>query len=378
VTSPSLLPDLVRLVVGLVLLTAGADGLVRGTGAIARRVGVSALLVGLTVVAFGTSAPEVAVSIGAAVQDRGDVALGNVVGSNIFNVLFILGVSALVTPLVVRRQLVRLDVPVMVGVSVLPLLLGLDGRLSRAEGALFLVLLALYLANIARIALRDRTSTAAFDPFAAAGPLARRRPWPVDVLFAAGGLVLLVVGAGQLIQAATGIARAAHMSELVIGLTIVAAGTSLPELATSVVASIRGERDLAVGNVVGSNIFNVLAVLGAAALAAPEGLPVAAGVRTFDFPVMLAVALACLPVFVTGARISRFEGAVFLLYYALYLVYLGLHTADHDFQEEFGVAVLGVVLPLTIALAGALWLQAKEEERARPLPGEAAGKPRID
>jgi cation:H+ antiporter len=365
VISPSLLPDLVRVVVGLVLLTAGADGLVRGAGALARRMGVSALLVGLTVVAFGTSAPELAVSIGAASQGRADIALGNVVGSNIFNVLFILGVSALVTPLVVSRQLVRLDVPVMVGVSVLPLLLGLDGRLGRFEGALLLGLLAVYLAALARLALRDRTASAVFDPLAATDP-PRRRPWLIDVLFAAGGLTLLVVGAAQLIHGAAGVARAARVSELVIGLTIVAAGTSLPELATSVVASIRGERDLAVGNVVGSNIFNVLAVLGAAALASPDGLPVAAGVRTFDFPVMLAVALACLPVFVTGARISRFEGAVFLLYYGLYLVYLGLHTSDHDFQEEFGVAVLGVVLPLTIALAGALWLQAREAEGQQP------------
>jgi cation:H+ antiporter len=362
VTSAGFLLDLGAVVLGIVVLTAGAEGVVRGAAALARRLGVSALIVGLTVVAFGTSAPEVAVSVGASVTGRGDVALGNVVGSNIFNVLVILGISALITPLVVRRQLVRLDLPVMVGVSALPLLLGLDGRLSRGEGVLFLVLLGGYLASIGLRVVRERGVDGAENPFddGEGGPLTH--PWAVDVAFAAGGLVLLVVGASTLVDGAAGLARAGGVSELVIGLTVVAAGTSLPEVATSVVASLRGQRDLAVGNVVGSNIFNVLAVLGAAAVVAPAGLPVAAGVRTFDFPVMLAVALVCLPVFVTGARISRGEGAVLVLYYLFYLVYLGLHVTDHDFQQEFGVVVLGAVLPLTLALAGALWLQASTPE----------------
>ncbi len=355
-----LLTNLGLLFGGLVLLTLGADGLVRGAGTLARRAGVSALLVGLTVVAFGTSAPEVAVSVGASLGGRGDVALGNVVGSNIFNVLFILGLSALVTPLVVRRQLVRLDVPVMVVVSALPLVLALDGRLGRLEGALLLFLLVAYLANVGRLAARGRASSALVENTSEDAVALPSYGWPIDVLLAVGGLIFLVVGAQALVGGATELARAAGVSELVIGLTLVAAGTSLPEVATSVVASVRGQRDLAVGNVVGSNIFNVLAVLGAAAVVAPDGLPVAAGVRTFDFPVMLAVALVCLPVFVTGARISRLEGGVLLFYYALYLVYLGLHISDHDYQEEFGIAVLGAVLPLTIALAGALWLQAQQ------------------
>jgi cation:H+ antiporter len=249
--------------------------------------------------------------------------------------------------------------------------MALDGRIGRGEGLLLLILLALYLANVGRLALRERGSDASADsgdeashPTAVAFDAALERSWMVDVALAAGGLVLLVVGANVLVAGASSLARSAGVSELVIGLTLVAAGTSLPEVATSVVASLRGERDLAVGNVVGSNIFNVLAVLGAAAVVSPVGLAIAPGVRTFDFPVMLAVALVCLPVFVTGARISRGEGAVLLLYYLLYLVYLGLHITDHDLQEEFGIVVVGAILPCTIALAGALWLQAKGDEPA--------------
>lgn len=356
-TTP-LLGDLASALVGLVVLTLGADLLVRGASALASRAGVPPLVVGLTVVALGTSAPEIAVSLDAAMGGRGDVALGNVVGSNIFNVLFILGASALAAPLVVKSQLVRLDVPVMVGVSALPLLLGFDGVISRGNGIALLLLLGAYVAVLATLARRGEAPEAvAADAVDAAAP-ASSSPL-LDLAFALGGLVLLVLGADALVEGATALARAAGVSELVVGLTVVAAGTSLPELATSLVASLRGQRDLAVGNVVGSNIFNVLAVLGAGA-AVSGGLEVAPGLLRFDFPVMLAVGIACLPVFMTGAAITRVEGAVFLAYYLLYAIYLGLHTADHPFQEEFGMAVLGVVLPLTIAVAAAMWMRARE------------------
>ncbi|MEK9509750.1 calcium/sodium antiporter [Gemmatimonadota bacterium Y43] len=355
-TTP-LVGDLVSTLVGLVVLTLGADLLVRGASALASRAGIPPLLVGLTVVALGTSAPEIAVSLDAAMGGRGDVALGNVVGSNIFNVLFILGASALAAPLVVKSQLVRLDVPVMVAVSALPLLMGLDGAISRGDGGLLLVLMAAYVAVLALLARRGEGHDA-IDVDAVATPSSSPL---LDLAFALGGLVLLVLGADALVEGATALARAAGVSELVVGLTVVAAGTSLPELATSLVASLRGQRDLAVGNVVGSNIFNVLAVLGTGA-AVSGGLEVAPGLLRFDFPVMLAVGLACLPVFMTGAAITRVEGAVFLAYYLIYAIYLGLHTADHPFQEEFGIAVLGVVLPLTIAVAAAMWLRGPEDE----------------
>ncbi|MEQ9569043.1 MAG: calcium/sodium antiporter [Longimicrobiales bacterium] len=366
-TASPLLGDLIRAVVGLVVVTVGADLLVRGATRLAARLGVPALLVGLTVVALGTSAPEIAVSVDAAIAGRGDVALGNVVGSNIFNVLFILGVSALAAPLVVKSQLVRLDVPIMVVVSALPLVFGFDRLISRVDGIVLLGLLVAYLALLGVLALRGRMAVPAFDDTLAPDP--GSSPW-VDVAIAVGGLALLIAGADARVAGATALARAAGVSELVVGLTLVAAGTSLPELATSLVASLRGQRDLAVGNVVGSNVFNVLAVLGTGA-AVGDGIDVAAGVLLFDFPVMLAVAVACLPVFVTGASISRREGAVFVLYYVLYAVYLGLHTADHPFEEEFGIAVLGVVLPLTITVAAAMWMRGTDDAdgRAASPPG---------
>ena len=374
-----LLPALEALI-GLVALTIGAELLVRGASRIAERTGIPPLVVGLTVVALGTSAPEIAVSVDAAVGGRGDVALGNVVGSNIFNILVILGLSAVAAPLAVRSQLVRLDVPVMVGVSALPLVLGFDRLISFGDGLVLLSLLALYLGLLVRVARKGLPQPVAAYPFHAppgehrTGTEARAKatgPAWRDVLTALAGLLLLVLGADRFVGGATDIARAAGISELVIGLTLVAAGTSMPELATSVLATLRGERDLAVGNVVGSNVFNVLAVLGAGA-AASGGMEVAAGVVMFDFPVMLAVGVACLPVFLTGSSITRREGAVFVFYYLLYSIYLGLHTADHPYQEEFGVAVLGVVLPLTIVVAAALWTRGAERRRNGSRPPRGA------
>ncbi len=343
--------DLLRIIVGLIALTVGAEFLVRGAGRLARRLRIPALVVGLTVVAMGTSAPEIAVSVDAAMAGQSDIALGNVVGSNIFNVLFILGLAALAAPLVVQSQLVRLDVPVMVVVSALPLLLGLDRLISLGDGAFLLGLLVAYVTILGWMARKGRVDASRLEVEAGVLP---QRLWWLDVALAAAGLGLLVGGAEWLVHGASAVARAAGISELVIGLTLVAAGTSLPELATSVVASLRGERDLAVGNIVGSNIFNVLAVLGVGAVAG-GGLPVPEGMLHFDLPVMLTVAIVCVPVFMTRATISRLEGAVFLFYYLLYAIYLGLHTTDHALQEEFGIAVVAVILPLTLAIA--FWLQ---------------------
>jgi len=340
--------SLVFLVLGLIALVAGASLLVRGAAKLAISFGISPLVVGLTVVAFGTSAPETAVSVGAALQGNSDIAVGNVVGSNIFNVLFILGVSALIAPLVIHRQLVRQEVPIMIGTSLLLGIMSLDGRIGHGEAALLLGLLLVYTGFLV-----VQSRRAGNDPHAmtlAEAPAASRwdRHWSVQLLLIVAGLVLLVVGADWLVDAAVEVARSLGVSDLVIGLTIVAAGTSLPEVATSVVATIRGERDIAVGNVVGSNTFNILGCLGISGLIAPPGLVVSPPLLAFDLWVMLATAVACFPIFITGRKIARWEGGLFLLYYAFYAVFLVLAATHHAALQGFTDAMLEYVLPLTI------------------------------
>jgi cation:H+ antiporter len=339
---------LALLILGLILLVVGAELLVRGASRLAAAVGISPLVVGLTVVAFGTSAPELAVSVQSALSGQADLALGNVVGSNIFNVLFILGLSALITPLVVSQQLVRLDVPVMIGVSVLLLLLSLDGVIGRWEGGLLFAGIVAYTWFLIRQSRRESAAAASCAnavPDAGRGmPGSRVR----NVALVIAGLTLLVLGSRWLVNGAIEMASALGVTELVIGLTIVAAGTSLPEVATSVLASIRGERDIAVGNVVGSNIFNILAVLGISGLVAPEGIEVVRSAVAFDIPVMTAVALACLPIFFSGYLIARWEGALFMGYYVAYTVYLVTHSADHALVPAFQTAMIVFVVPLTV------------------------------
>ncbi len=345
------------LVLGLVLLLTGAELLVRGAARLAARVGISALVIGLTVVAFGTSAPELAVTVQAGLAGKADLALGNVVGSNIFNVLFILGLSALITPLLVSRQLVRLDVPLMVGVSVLLLVLAIDGRVSTFDGVLLVAGLLAYTVFTVREGRRNNVDAGA-DPATETGLVARL---PVQLLLIVAGLALLVLGARWLVAGAVELAQAAGLSEAVIGLTVVAAGTSLPEVATSVVAAVRGERDMAVGNVVGSNIFNILLIAGVGATVAPGGLEVAPALLRFDLPVMVAVAVACLPIFFTAHLIARWEGALFFGYYVAYTLYLLLNATGHDALPAYSVAMLEFVLPLTVVTLLVLVLRALRE-----------------
>lgn len=343
------LMTIVYLIAGLVLLVAGAEVLVRGAGKLAAQFGIPPLIIGLTVVAFGTSAPETAVSVQAALDGKGDLAIGNVVGSNIANVLFILGLTALIAPLVVSRQIIRLDVPIMIGASLLTWALAWDGSLSRLDGALLFAGIVAYTAFLIISSRRDKTA-AADDEFAAEFGL-NEAPKPYAGLINLGlivvGLVLLVSGSNFLVEGAVNLARALGLSELVIGLTVVAVGTSLPELATSVMAAIKGERDIAVGNIVGSNIFNLLCVLGLASLVSPSAIPVAANALAFDFPVMIAVAIACLPIFFNGHCINRWEGAVFIGYYALYTAYLVLHSTAAPWLGALQQAMYSFVLPLT-------------------------------
>jgi cation:H+ antiporter len=357
--------------VGGVLLIAGAELLVRGASQLAIAAGISPLVVGLTVVAFGTSSPELAVTIGSAYAGQADVALGNVVGSNIFNVLFILGISAVIAPLAVAQQLVRLDVPIMIGTSVLTLLLALDDRIGRLDGlVLFSGVVAYTLFVISQSRRQSAGVRAEYQE--AFGRRARKRTSPlVNLALVLAGLGLLVLGAKWLVEAAVAFATMLGVSELVIGLTIVAAGTSLPEVATSILAALRGERDIAVGNVIGSNIFNLLAVLGLGSLFSPGGVPVPPGALTFDIPVMIAVAVATLPIAFTSYTIARWEGAVFLAYYLAYAAYVLLDAIEHAAVPAFGSAMTWFVLPLTaltllvLAVRGARGARATVE---RPPP----------
>jgi cation:H+ antiporter len=243
----------------------------RGASKLALSFGISPLVVGLTVVAFGTSAPEMAVSVQAALSGQVDIALGNVVGSNIFNVLFILGLSALIIPLLVARQLIRQEVPIMIGASLLLFALAWDGGISAAiDAALMFGLLLAYTVFLIWQSRRESKALAAEGTAeTASGKSSWDNHWGVQVLLIAAGLALLVLGADWLVTAAITFAKQLGVSELVIGLTIVAAGTSMPEVATSIVAALRGERDIAVGNVVGSNTFNILCVLGLSGMLAP-------------------------------------------------------------------------------------------------------------
>lgn len=337
----------VYLIAGLIALVVGAELLVRGASKLAAAAGISPLVVGLTVVAFGTSAPELAVSVNAALAGQADVALGNVIGSNTFNVLFILGSSALITPLIVSSQLIRLDVPVMIGVSFLVAVLAWDEKISRVDGGLLL------LGSVIYTGILIRWGKSAAEPAKAGEPRSSVKAGALrSVGLGVGGLLLLILGSRWLVHGAVSIATGFGVSELVVGLTIIAAGTSLPEVVTSVIASLRGERDIAVGNVVGSNIFNLLVVLGTGALFGPTGIAVAPAVLRFDIPIMVAVAVACLPIFFTGRVIARWEGGLLLAYYVAYSVYLVLGATRHAAQASFGDAMMWFAIPLTLITLG--------------------------
>jgi cation:H+ antiporter len=336
---------------GLVALVVGAELLVRGASKLALSFGISPLVVGLTIVALGTSAPEMAVSTGAVLNGQTDIAVGNVVGSNIFNVLFILGISALIAPLVVHKQVIRQELPIMLGAAILLLIMGWDGNITWLEAALLLVLTVVYTVFLI---VQSRRATAAEsaeynDEIAPAAPGAWDAKLPAQIGLIVVGLVFLVVGSDWLVSSAVVFAKSLGVSDLVIGLTIVAAGTSMPEVATSVMAAIKGERDIAVGNVVGSNIFNILGCIGlSGVVAGSTGLILAPSILTFDIWVLLAVTLACMPIFLSGREIARWEGGFFLAYYVAYVSYLILASQQHAALPMMSQVMMGFVVPLTV------------------------------
>ena len=360
-----MLTNVILFIAGLVALLAGAESLVRGASRIALSFGVTPLVVGLTIVALGTSSPELAVSIGAVLAGNSDLAIGNVIGSNIFNVLVIIGLSALAAPLVIHAQVVRQEVPIMIGAALLLAVVILDARLGRLDGALLLVLLAGYIVFLVRQARAETRRTQHEYEEAMPRQDAWDRHWSVQLLLIAAGLGLLVLGSEWLVSSSVAFARALGVSDLIIGLTIIAAGTSLPEVATSVLAALRGERDIAVGNAIGSSTFNILGCLGAAGLVSSSGLTIAPAVMNFDLWVMVAVSVACLPVFMAGRQIGRLTGVAFIAYYAAYVTYLILDAQGHDALPEYSSIMIGFVLPITVVTLVALVVRTQQKKLNR-------------
>ena len=308
--------NLLQLLCGLALLVAGAELLVRCAVRMAANLKVRPLLIGLTLVAVGSSAPQLTVSLQAALNDTADIAVGSVIGSNIFNILVTLGLSALIIPLRVSRQLVRLDIPLMILASGLVFALALNKQLDRLDGVVLLGGLLVYLALLLRQSRHSGHHHPRHD--------LPRTSWLHNLVLMLAALLLLGLAGHLLLGAAVTLATELGLSERIIGLTIIAVSTSLPQLATSLIAAFRGQREIAVGNVIGSNVFNLLGVLGLTALVAPAPLSVSPNALAFDLPVMLGVAALCLPVFYTGYRVTRAEGLLFL---GLYLAY-GLHVVS--------------------------------------------------
>ncbi|MGA1506122.1 MAG: calcium/sodium antiporter [Ilumatobacteraceae bacterium] len=354
------------LIVGVILLVFGAEWLVKGASSIATKLGVAPIVVGLTVVAFGTSAPELAVSVSGAISGNADVALGNVVGSNTFNVLMILGLSAAVSGLSINQRLLRFDIPVLVLITVVVYLLALNGSVGRLEGVGLFVGVIVYIGWLLRGATKTESSQVQTE-YQSAVDEVEGRTFSMSLTFQIGlvvvGLSLLVVGSQLLVNSATEIASALGVSDLVIGLTVVAAGTSLPELATSVMAAIRGQRDIAVGNAVGSNIFNLLSVLGASAAISSNGISVNDEVIRLDYPVMLAATVLLLPICWNGFMVKRWEGAVLVAFYVAYVAYLVMEAGDSSAPELYRTAML-IIVPLVMVVYGAAGFQGWRKHRA--------------
>ncbi|MDR9419086.1 calcium/sodium antiporter [Gracilimonas sp.] len=338
-------------IAGLLILIGGAELFLKSVDKFGVAWSVSPVVMGLTVVAFATGAPELAISLQAAVDGKPDLVVGNILGSNIANILLILGIAGLVSPLKITNRIIKIDVPMVIGASVLLFLLARDGLLSPLDGGIILVGLILYslfmyfqirkdradniLQNGGGVELKEPVSTGFYVKY---------------VLILLGGLIMIVAGSRFMVHAAVEIAGTLGISELIIGLTIVSIGTSLPEVATSVSAVRRGDSDTAVANVMGSNLYNILLTLSLTVLIAPGAIDVSAEAIKLDFPFMIIVAAGCLPLFWPGKVLGRPEAFGFLTYYGLYLGYLVLIGLQHPFKEQFEGIMVWVVIPITILL----------------------------
>lgn len=340
---------IIQFVLGLVILISGAELLVRGASRFATTIGISPLIIGLTIVAFGTSSPEFVVSLKAGLSGYSDISIGNVVGSNVFNVLFILGISAIIRPLFVSHQLIRLDVPIMLLSAIMVFILGFNGSMDRLDGTFLTVGVIVYTFYLLKMSkkpdLEDKDAFKQRETFSLKALL-------INLAFILTGLGMLILGTNWFINGSIFISDAMGVSQRVIGLTIVAAGTSLPELATSIIAAIRNEQDIAVGNIVGSNIFNVLGVLGVTCMASPQSIPLTDNILYFDVLVMIAISIVCLPFFTTGHKIARWEGIYFIIQYTIYIAILIYRTESRPIYKPVWIASFLFILPaVTITIA---------------------------
>jgi cation:H+ antiporter len=307
---------------GLAALVVGAEVMVRGGAKVASRFGISPIVVGLTVVSIGTSAPELAVGVVAAVEDNGALAVGNIAGTNVVNLLLVLGLSALLAPLALEMRMLRFELPVMAGAAVLLWLLAFDGVLSRLDGLVLAVGAVVYTVAVVRAARREsQDATAEFTDAYPKSEVSSGRT-ALHILMMLAGIAIIVIGAERLVDAAVGMAREFGVSDALIGLTVVAIGTSAPELVTTIVSTVRGERDIAVGNLLGSSIYNILLILGVTCLVPAHGLALPPELVRVDIPLMVAVAVVCVPIFISGRRVSRFEGGAMVAAYLAYLAFL--------------------------------------------------------
>lgn len=311
---------------GLIVITLGAEFVLRGASRVAALLGIRPIIIGLTIVSIGTSMPELAVGITAVSEGKGPLAVGNIAGTNILNILFILGLSAAMRPLSLQLRSIRFDVPVMIATSLVLILMAMDSVLSRLEGIILVVAAVLYVITIIRVSRRESAKVKKefaeeYSPnvlLKKSGPLT----WVSNTLLLLVGMGMTVIGADLLVNGAVNIATKLGVSDAVIGLTIVAIGTSAPELVTTIVATIKNDRDVAVGNLIGSSISNVLVILGITCIAAPKGVNLSNDVLWFDLPLAAAVAIACYPVFRSDGKVSRKEGIVFVIVYLVYLITL--------------------------------------------------------
>jgi cation:H+ antiporter len=312
---------------GLAALVLGAEVMVRGGAEVAARLGISPIVIGLTVVSIGTSLPELAVGVVAASEGSGALAVGNIAGTNVVNLLLILGLSALILPLTMATRTLRFELPVMAGAAVLMLILALDGELTRVDGIILVTGAVVYTVALLRMTRRESRAVVgqygeAYTPEQPGESAVRTRPTALYVAMMLVGIAVVVIGADWLVDGAVGMARSFGVSDALIGLTVVAIGTSAPELVTTVVSTLRGNRDIAIGNLLGSSIYNILLILGATCLVSTEGLVLPASLVRIDIPIMVAVALACIPIFVTGRRVGRGEGGAMVVAYVAYLAFL--------------------------------------------------------